>query len=237
MTAPRLLSIQLFGLAILVGILVLLGAQELKRIEAGHNGPDNSNLFDDSLSYGGYIARNVVLGSPIPVCSDDYPESTKAAVQAWNAQRALRSVFKLKSGANGEQQVFSLSDSECKRSHSHSRLGVDSVWVSKGIEECDSAGCIKFMTKLYPPDDQWDTYVGKPQIYVDRHTVLDPGGSYEIELELPDGNSQVTRTITHELGHVFGFANVKCKSTGTTPPSIFGPPFEARRQPAFLLLV
>ena len=36
----------------------------------------------------GYVARNIVVGSPIVVCTDDYPTATGDAVTLWN--RSLR---------------------------------------------------------------------------------------------------------------------------------------------------
>ena len=64
--------------AVLLALMLLLGVLPSDVVEADHEDESASNLR------AGLITRNFVLGEPIPVCSDDYPLATQAAIGWWN---------------------------------------------------------------------------------------------------------------------------------------------------------
>ncbi len=71
------------------------------------------------------------------------------------------------------------------------------------VTSADNASCIDRVDT--PPDKDWDTYRGQLAIYIADSVTR---GSSTVVLK--DGDASVTRSITHELGHVFGLGNWKC---------------------------
>ncbi len=84
MTYSRTVAIACFVVIMLVTALTPIGLPRPTSVDAGHDNPVTSHLIDSKKTTGGRIVRNVILGNPIPVCSDDLPISTKAAAKAWN---------------------------------------------------------------------------------------------------------------------------------------------------------
>ena len=172
-------------------------------VDADHEDP-TSHLTDTTKFplAGGRIVRNVVEGVTIHICSDVYPISTKAAIARWHADHALSKI------------VFAFEPEEvnpihslnwCNEVQTNVRYGIASVVVIKETkrDQCDNAACIDRVDT--PPDKDWDTYRGQLAIYIADSVTR---GSSTVVLK--DGDLRVTRSITHELGHVFGLGNWKC---------------------------
>ena len=237
LTYSRLVTSFSLGLIMLVVAMAPIGLPPPANVDAGHDGPTTSHLLETERykTTGGRIVRNVILGNAIPVCSDDLPLSTKAAVDHWNAFFG-EDVFELEveEDAHGRKTktVFESADAKCKAERLHPSLGIGSVLVEQDLKGCEgvATGCID-LDASEEPNTAWDTYAGQPRIYVEDypiHLVTD-------RHVLADGHARVTRTVTHELGHVFGLddyppdfctdppAGTADRLDYTTRPTIMGP--------------
>ena len=69
------------GLAMIMLVVALapIGLPGPISVDAGHDDPATSHLIPGHVAKSGRIVRNVILGAPIPVCTDHYPESAKIA--------------------------------------------------------------------------------------------------------------------------------------------------------------
>ena len=212
------------GMIMLVVALAPTGLPAPASVDAGHDDPTTSHLTPD-----GYIVRNVMFRITIPVCSDDLPLSTAAAARRWNTFFGGDGrVFEL----DDDGTVFESTDDECRADRLVKRLGIGSVLVVRDDPvdgECMGTACIfRLLTR---PDTDWDTITGQPVIYVADYEVE---GSDERD-PLSDGHVRVTRSITHELGHVFGLEDYETDYCRAAPegapnphhyadvPTIMGP--------------
>ena len=213
MTYSRLVTSFSLGLIMLVVAMAPIGLPPPASVDAGHDNPATSHLIEGIKPTAGRIVRNVILGNPIPVCSDDLPISTKAAAQRWNSF-FRKQAFQLK-GVGTDSTVFESTDPECAAAASRNSLGIGSVLVVRDDPvdgECMGTACIfRLLTR---PDTDWDTITGQPVIYVADYEVE---GSDERD-PLSDGHVRVTRSITHELGHVFGLEDYQFAFCADPPP-------------------
>ena len=224
MTYSRLVTSFSLALIMLVISLAPIGLPPPASVDAGHDDPTTSHLTPD-----GYIVRNVMFRITIPVCSDDLPLSTAAAARRWNTFFGGDGrVFEL----DDDGTVFESTDDECRADRLVKRLGIGSVLVVRDDPvdgECMGTACIfRLLTR---PDTDWDTITGQPVIYVADYEVE---GSDERD-PLSDGHVRVTRSITHELGHVFGLEDYETDYCRAAPegapnphhyadvPTIMGP--------------
>ena len=230
MSYSRLVTAFSIAIIMLVMALAPIGLPSPTAVDAGHDGPTTSHLIRGHGAVDGRIVRNVILGKPIPVCSDAFPESAKAAAEQWNTffQRTMfgKQVFQLKSG----RSVYTIMDAACTREQVDPRLGIDSVLILQDPGKlCPDEACI--YRGLTRPNDAWDTIIGQPVMFVKASPA---GDSDDDEEGLSDGDARVTYLITHELGHVFGLANYLSAYCGaapagayqsnyTTVPTVMGP--------------
>ena len=82
MTYSRAVAVLCFIVVMLITALPPIGVPGPATVDADHDEPATSHLRDPAKfpKTGGRIVRNVILGDPIPVCTDDLPISTKAAI-------------------------------------------------------------------------------------------------------------------------------------------------------------
>ena len=212
MTLSRALTVSSLTVIVIISAWLHTAMPRPPTVDAGHDNPASSHLTDliDFDLAGGRIVQNVIKGDAIPVCSDDLPLSTAAAAERWNTFFGTTAeVFKLKDRAN--LTVYPAGDPGCRASRGDASLGIGSVLIVKDPGRCINFACINRTATM--PNDDWDTYVGQPVIYVGEF-VPNHMGVLE-EGPVVDGSDRVTRAITHELGHVFGlgnYAGLLCRS-------------------------
>ena len=80
MTYSRTVAIACFVVIMLVTALTPIGLPRATSVDAGHDDPTTSHLTEGFGAVDGRIVRNVILGNPIPVCTDVVPSSALVAV-------------------------------------------------------------------------------------------------------------------------------------------------------------
>ena len=114
------------GAASLIAILFLV-------VIAGHAEADVGD--SDRLGFlpgrSEWITRDLVEGTPISVCSSDFPNATRAAVSRWNAALGIIAFRMLPSANNCK--------TEAPEDGWNPRDGVDRVTVSRGNPNCPEA--------------------------------------------------------------------------------------------------
>ncbi len=223
MTLSRLLVALCLACVMMAAVALPVRVPPTPTALADHNEPGSGNLIDN------YIARNIVLGHAILVCSHDYPISTEKAVTRWNDKwgdffgpstvlkpTTLFRFVELDSGGDPVDR----NDPECEPKAVRPSFGIGSVLVLKDADECNTGACmlrLGLASSLQAPLPKWDTIQGQPKIYV-----ADYKTAATSRMLLDDDEDRVTRSITHELGHVLGFEDYSiayCRAleaTGTT---------------------
>ena len=224
-TYSRILTSFGLGVIMLVMALAPIGLPPPTSVDASHDDPATSHLLPGDDAKAGRIVRNVILGDGIPVCSDDYPKSTKFAATRWNTffgrTMSGKQVFQLKPDGS----AYGAEEPECASMRRHSSLGIGSVLVKQTEHNLDClvpvGGCIHLTTNGNPPNEAWDTFTGQLVIYVWKHydEVENPLTMQvsTVLTRLIDGERPVTRTVAHELGHVFGLGDYSALSCDGTP--------------------
>ena len=197
MTRSRYL---MMGVLVSVSVVLVLLADPFKATDADHK--ENTHLFhyqvpgEEDLSFrrGVHaIARNLVIGETIKVCSTDYPESTKLAILRW--QSALG------------KSAFEFSDN-CATDLSDRRSGVASVLVYSDKEHsvsCDDLDGTRSQACASHEDVSGHplyTYFGQAKVHMDPE-----------DFPREDRSERLIRTIAHELGHVLGLDDYYCERT------------------------
>ena len=171
-------------------------------VQADHDDPRTTHLLrdpDDPDDTHGRIVRNIIDGNGIPVCSDHYPVAAGYAALRWNAFFLHHAVFRVR----GDNTAFPTNHPVCQFNNRPNIVGVQSVIVTYQAGKCTYSACI--FLGLQDPDERWDSFTGQPRAYIGDYRVWDSATGTIVDMRLPDNNPRVIRSITHELGHVFGF--------------------------------
>ena len=229
--ATRLLLLLTFVSALGLGV-VWVYQPNTPMVHADHDDPYTTHLMRNPSGTkitDGRIVRNIIDRNDIPVCSDDYPRSAGFAATRWNAFFEYKPVFRVRD----DFTAFPTNDPVCQLSNARRLVGVHSVVISYDDTECDYSACI--YTGRYAPNEAWDSFTGQPQAYIGKYRERDSSTGVISRTHLLDNDARVTRSITHELGHVFGFGDYKnfhCASTPigelytfdyTTNPTVMSP--------------
>ncbi len=199
----RLLIFLTFISALALGV-VWVYQPNTPMVHADHDDPYTTHLMRDP---GGRnitdarIVRNIIDNNDIPVCSDDYPRSAGFAASRWNAFFEYKPVFRVRD----DFTAFPTDHPLCNVINERSLVGVHSVVISYDDSTCESSACI-FVGRS-APNEAWDSFTGQPQAYIGKYSERDSSTGVISRRRLPDNNARVTRSITHELGHVFGFGD------------------------------
>ena len=212
-----------FAVIMFITALLPIGLEGPTHVDAEHNEPATSHLTLD-----GYIVSNVILGDAIPVCSDDFPLSAAAAAKRWNHFFDNQIVFALKNG----DDAFESMDEECVAGRIHSSFGVSSVHVVQDtLGECTSTACI--IRHILEADTDWGTITGRPIIQIGDYMVKNATTGVTTITILGDGEDRVTRSVTHELGHVFGLEDYNSVFCGR-PMGIVPNYYDYTRKPTIM---
>ena len=220
------------GAASLIAILFLV-------VIAGHAEADVGD--SDRLGFlpgrSEWITRDLVEGTPISVCSSDFPNATRAAVSRWNAALGIIAFRMLPSANNCK--------TEAPEDGWNPRDGVDRVTVSRGNPNCPEVGtfcgdfvrpdvlqdggkvrcstassraCIGFdhMQEETGGNALWRTYYGRAEIVISPTIYCGDIPKPRCHPQSPDVMSirDLVHDIAHELGHVFGLSDYYCDRLG-----------------------
>ena len=149
------------------------------------------------------LARNVVLGEPIVVCTDDYPMATHEAVGLWNA--GLRGQDYI------EHNVFTATCSDLPdHTDRISYVSIEAHLPGDPDFFCDNStarGCLLVSPRLVDP---LHTLAGHTRVIMNED-LRSP--SHDLAGDSSLGYRRVRRTIAHELGHVLGLGDHGCVRT------------------------
>ncbi len=204
MTYSRAVTGLSFAVIMFITALVPIGLEGPTHVDAEHNEPATSHLTPD-----GYIVSNVILGDAIPICTDTFPLSAAAAAKRWNKFFDGQTVFLLKNG----DDAFELMHALCKAKRIDSTRGISSVHVIQDAKNCMSTACIR--RNLADADKVWGTITGRPIIRIGEYMEKNATTGVTTSMMLGDDEDRVTRSITHELGHVFGLEDYNSVFCGT----------------------
>ena len=162
-------------------------------VNAGHDDPGTSHLSH------GYIARNVVLGNPIKVCTNVFPISSARAIGSWNSR--------LDPSGSGSTvfhgTVLDPTSSSCAKPVTLDKHGIDNVLIREGsLSDCgtsdpDILGCYRSESNELRA---WNTFVGQIMIIA----ATDSG-----DAPFEDGEDLEDWFVTHELGHMLGLGDYR----------------------------
>ena len=163
--------------------------------------------FDPSERPPGRITRNLVKGESLTVCSTDFPEATKTAIDRWN------------DALSHEVLTFEADSTKCQSASSSAtwnpEKGVVAVFVSVGTVAnndriqgsvlpadrkytCPSTAAACVRQDDVGKGDVWRTRFGRLEVIVNP-------GRYR---NWPDGRLEYL--ITHELGHALSLGDYFC---------------------------
>ena len=213
--ATRLLLLLTFVSALGLGV-VWVYQPNTPMVHADHDDPYTTHLMRNPSGTkitDGRIVRNIIDRNDIPVCSDDYPRSAGYAASRWNTFFEYVPFFRVRD----DFTVFPTDHPFCNVINERSLVGVHSVVISYDDSDsrCNSSACI--FTGRSAPDEAWDSFTGQPQVYIGKYSERDSSTGVISRTRLLDNDARVTRSITHELGHVFGFGDYKSFHCASTP--------------------
>ena len=224
----------------LVALLMLLavgvGALGVHTSLADHTGSD-SNLLRD------HVARNIIVGEPIKVCTE-YPNATQAAIDLWHTALGnagyigtATSLFYVERPTGYDALTragkYQRLVADCPRTtttdHTPANrvnMKISSVLVLSEVgllgedhrKPCPAAGCVR----------EWARQVSGPPYYTYLDRALISVGSPEFQSAHENPNADVrgtsrlsqqqfdglTKVIAHEFGHILGFDHTRTGERG-----------------------
>ena len=181
-------------LAVLAGLIIDPSAHV---VDADTDVDESVNFIDME-----HIARNIIVGETITVCTADYPNTTEAAAEMWN------------SNLNNDERAFIASDENvfavadlCPGRTDHDQIAyveIDSRDPEGNDFFCprdDDLGCF-----LVPPrsGQPHHTYTGRLLVIMngEKH----PPGHDDLAEDALE-YKELRRTVAHELGHTLGLGD------------------------------
>ena len=183
-----------------------------------------------------WITRNLVDGQAISVCSKDYPQATRIAVDRWNEALRIKAFAMLEDaeacskgppdrGWMSKDGVFGVTVSRGQWQNSEGDW-VSTVptgkWTDQQYREpisgitCDSwGGCARFDV-MHKSADGYDTANSDWQSYHGRGMVAMNPWSYPHDID-ERSYTNIRRDIAHELGHILALVDYFCHFPGAKP--------------------
>ena len=191
------------GLCAVLAAVSWFGSGPWERIVEADIRPTSANL-DRS----GHIARNIIEGQAIAVCTEDLPNAVRAAVTIWND--GLRGRAYIASTSS----VFKTSAS-CQETPADNDIDyIEVVSRSPGDDDffCRDSdqACFLWPTRSGPP---YFTYTGRAVVIINE-LYLPKTHDRPIDGNHVPGYQPLVRTTTHELGHAPGFGDHECRNQG-----------------------
>ena len=159
-----------------------------------------------------HIARNVIVGNAIAVCTPDYPNAVAQAVSGWNADLKNHTPSLLATDkhafATPATCIGNPRATDIEYVKVESRRPDDNDFYCRNV----AAACF-----LRPPRTRTvhQTYTGKLLVIMNER--LRPSNHDTIN-DLRDLNyKRIVRTIAHELGHVLGLGDYDCDNPPQFP--------------------
>ena len=180
----------------------------------------------------GHTARNLIINNKhdssndytIVVCTSDYPNATRVAVQMWNDH--LRGKAGYLKDPDNDRDPFSETDAfklqSCPPSAtSNDKIDYVSVTsVDRSSIRCNTSttshGC--FHSSGRRSGQPLFTYTGHLEITMNEASR--PMADDSINDMMKDDYRKLVRTIAHELGHVLGLDDYDCVDTPPVPKSL-----------------
>ena len=194
-----------------IGLFAIGALSDGRMATADHDGLTEHNLQVSKLTDHA-ITRNVVLGNPIPVCSDDFPEAAQTALRWWNDGLGV-SVFEWSTAQVGDCPANNAAD---RLDRGVGSLIIQSETTSKNCQSSTARACWSMEDKLQRDrfDATWQTWWGRMQVKVDeRFTPAGVPGKARTCIShtpgtTPTGKCQgLIKTLAHELGHALSLAD------------------------------
>ncbi len=184
---------------------------EPRESEAGHDNDHAMYITHDGETYTNVVTRNLILGKPIDVCSDDFPMSAQEGINRWEAALGI--------------DVFTSVDedlTECEEILADKSKGIASAIITIDTQAvlniCDKENrgddyepfmCVTGLRVYGVINEKWFTLTGRAEILVNSvksgYSGDDVTGGLKVAL---------LRDITHELGHVLGLGDYFCDGRG-----------------------
>ena len=170
------------------------------------------------------VARNVVEGKAIPVCSDDYPKSTEAAVKLWNNALGIQAFEWKKELANcpavstGPRPLVASVLVTAQASSGGDLPGLNASWKPHCWSELSA--CLVYEniwaqvdSRGKPDPSPWYAMTGRSEVRVNAA----PGRYPPATRDGSTGAQGLNKVIAHELGHALALGDRLTCGNGVAP--------------------